>query len=245
MEHKPLLGIFDSGVGGFSVFKEVRKSTSSDIVYYGDCANAPYGNKEEDQIVLHIKQILTMLKERGVTHFVSACNSMSVLTTEKLLQEMGINRAHYVDMVDAVKAVSFEVGSRVLIIGTKATITSHIYQDILQTKCVYFDVFVPRTLAGDIEQGDGDAVTSDIDEILEYAKTMSATHILYACTHYPLVHDLFLEETHAKNLSCIYIDPAQYVAELVRMWDIEGDRRNECVTSKETDVFSHYKEILV
>jgi glutamate racemase len=245
MQQKPLLGIFDSGVGGFSVFKEVRKSTHADIVYYGDCANAPYGNKSEEEIVSYIKQILTVLKERGVTHFVSACNSMSVLTTEKLLQEMNIDRTQYVDMVDAVKEISFPPESHVLIIGTRATIASRVYQDILEKHGVPFDTFSPVSLAGDIERGDGDAVLHDIDEVLTHASEVRATHILYACTHYPLVHDLFVEETVAKNLSCIYVDPAQYVAEKVQAWNLEGNGYVVCETSKETEVFTHYRDMLV
>lgn len=244
MQQKPLLGIFDSGVGGFSVFKEVRKSTQADIIYYGDCANAPYGNKKEEEIVSYIKQILTDLKGRSVTHFVSACNSMSVLTTEKLLQEIEIDRAHYIDMVDAIKHISFTPTDRVLIIGTQATITSQVYQDIIKEQGVHFETFVPTTLAGDIEKGDGDAVASDIDEVLVHASGMQATHVLYACTHYPLVHDFFVEEALAKNISCIYVDPAQYVGELVREWNLEGDAVTTCETSKETEVFIHYRDML-
>ena len=107
MKKENLIGIFDAGVGGFSVFKEVRKNTNADILYFGDCARAPYGNRTEEEIVLFIKDILKQLQNEGVTHFVSACNSMSVLTTEKLLEEVGVPKENYIDMISAIKAVDF------------------------------------------------------------------------------------------------------------------------------------------
>lgn len=245
MEEKPLLGIFDSGVGGFSVLKEVQKVTSVDTIYFGDCANAPYGNKQESEIVGYIKNILSILKKNGVTHFVSACNSMSVFTTEKLLDEMNIRKDRYIDMVDAMHEITFKADVHVLIIGTKATIASEVYQNILQEKGVIFSTFSPVHLAGNIESGDIQAVSSDIVDVLKYADQVKATHILYACTHYPLVDSLFKEETKIKGFSFQYIDPAVYVAYQVKKWNLKGNKQIIYKTSKETDIFKKYKEFVL
>jgi glutamate racemase len=67
-----LLGVFDSGVGGFSVLQSIHNTTSVDTLYFGDCANAPYGNRPLEEIIYFIKNIIQDLQTKNVTHFVSA-----------------------------------------------------------------------------------------------------------------------------------------------------------------------------
>lgn len=240
METKNILGIFDSGVGGFSVLKEVRKVTDADIIYYGDCVNAPYGNRTQEEIVSFIKDILAYLKFKGVTHFISACNSMSVNTTEALLKEVGINRENYIDMIDGVKQIPFIDGANVLIVGTEATITSHVYQSIFSDKVIAYHMYTPTTLAGAIEQNDISLMNKNITDTLVYAKSVYATHMLYACTHYPLVDKLFKQKAAELGWAGMFINPAIYVAELVAQWNIEGSNKMIFETSLETDVFASY-----
>lgn len=241
MKAKPsILGIFDSGVGGFSVFREVRKNTDADIIYFGDCARAPYGNKKEEEIVSYIKEILLFLKEKGCTHFVSACNSMSVLTTEKLLEEVVIEKEKYLDMVSAVKMIPFSSSDTVLVIGTQATIRSGVYQHILEEKNILHNVFSPISLAGAIEQDTIDTIVNEIGDVLLCAKNNNATHILYGCTHYPLVDKIFQEQAQACGWHGIFIDPAEYVAKQVESFHLKGNSSSYFETSLETKVFSDY-----
>lgn len=242
MDERPLLGIFDSGVGGFSVFREVRKNTTADIIYFGDCARAPYGNRSEHEIVNFIKEILLSLQTKKVTHFVSACNSMSVLTTEQLLTEVGIPKEKYIDMTQAVDAIHFPADSKVIIVGTRATITSQVYQMILHNKNIIFEVFTPATLAGNIENGNREMVEKDIDEVLHFAKRVQGTHVLYACTHYPLAHDLFTERASILGWDGGFVDPSEYIAIQVKAWKLEGGKHSLFTTSLETEVFRNYKE---
>lgn len=242
INQKILLGIFDSGIGGFSVLHEIRKKTKVDIFYFGDCARAPYGNRAEEEILLFIKEILCYLQLHGVTHFVSACNSMSVLTTEKLLHEVGIMKDNYIDMVDAVKILSFPPSAKVLILGTQATINSNKYQNILKEKKVTFDVFSPVTLAGDIEKGNVEAIVISLKEVLTYALASDVTHILYACTHYPLIDTMFKNEALHSDWSGEFVDPAVYIADEVAKWTLAGSGKVTFKTSLETDIFKEYSE---
>lgn len=237
MKKNNLIGIFDSGVGGFSVLKEIRKSTNANILYFGDCARAPYGNRSEIEIVLFINEILIHLQAQGVTHFVSACNSMSVLTTEELLRDNGIPPEKYLDMVGAVTRIPFVEKDRVLIVGTKATLESDIYQHILEGKKILYTVFSPLLLAGDIEKGNSDGVASSVKEIVELAIKSKATHILYACTHYPLVDNVFKEQAIKSLWYGEFVDPACYVALSVQKWNLSGNSVSYFETSSETDVF--------
>jgi glutamate racemase len=240
MHKKSLLGIFDSGVGGFSVLDEVRKVTDADIVYYGDCAHAPYGNRTSEDIVLLIKSTLVHLRSLGVTHFVSACNSMSVNTTEVLLQEMAIKRSQYIDMIDGVREILWSDGANVLIIGTTATIRSLVYQTILSDKLVAYKTFSPITLAGAIEESDTEGIAKSIKEIILFAKEMHATHVLYACTHYPLVDIEFKQKAAELGWAGMFVNPAVYVAQLVSEWKLHGDKQIQFEASLKTRVFKKY-----
>lgn len=232
------IGIFDSGIGGFSVLKEVRQATDADILYFGDCARAPYGNRSEEEIVSFIKEILFQLKEKGVTHFISACNSMSVHTTEKVLKECGIEQEKYIDMITAVKKTEFPSGASVLILGTQATIDSGVYQGILRQAGTSFMVCVSKDLAGSIERNDRDAIKESVVEIM--AGAPDASHILYACTHYPLADELFKEEARRQNWGGEFIDPAASLSEEIKKWQMNGSRQLVLETSLETPVFKNY-----
>jgi glutamate racemase len=237
---KNLLGVFDSGVGGFSVLQEVRKATTSDILYFGDCARAPYGNRSEEQIVVFIKEALLRLIDRGVTHFVSACNSMSVYTTEKLLEEVGIPRGNYIDMVSAISGLEVEEGDKVLLLGTKVTIESGAYQTILRNRGIEVDSFIPRMLGGEIERGDEEGIQRSVSQAIGYAKAIHANRIVYACTHYPLVDHMFKEQAHAHGWTGIFVDPALYVAKNVLNWNLTGSGNTAFETTLQTDIFKEY-----
>ena len=241
-----LVGIFDSGVGGLSVYKQIRIFSNADVVYYGDCLRAPYGNKESSVIVQYIKDDISFLQEKGVTHFVNACNSMSVMTTNKILEECNIRTEVYTDMIRAFNNhATFCNNERILILATVATITSGVYQQVLQDKGVTFFEYSCITLAGDIENGvEEDKLLMTIIPIVEYAREHNISHILYACTHYPLIHNLFLKAQEMISWSGEFIDPAQYVREAVKSWHVEGKKSCIYYTSKETDAFARFsKEI--
>ena len=237
---KTVLGVFDSGVGGLSVLKEIRKVTEVDVLYYGDCIHAPYGDKTSGEIVSFIKNTLIHLKSRGVTHFVSACNSMSVHTTQELLDELHISRHHYIDMIDGVNAITFPSGSTVLIVGTQATIDSGVYQEILSGKNISYDVFVPVSLAGAIETDNVHEITENVNRVIDKASSIQVSYILYACTHYPLVYDMFVAVAEEKNWSGIFVDPSIKVSEKVRAWKLRGNKTVLFDTSLNTKVFQTY-----
>jgi glutamate racemase len=239
MSTQNTLGVFDSGVGGFSVLKEIRKSSNADIVYYGDCARAPYGNKSEEEIISCIRDGFIFLEEKKVTHFVNACNSMSTVTTDKLLQDCGIKASCYTDMIRAFDAhATFTTNDRVLVFATTATIRSGIYQHGIEAKGAEAFSCVFKDLAFAIENN---STREELLEIIKkgmmYAKEIEATHIVYGCTHYPLIHGLFLIVKEEVRWSGEFINPALYVEKEVRKWNLQGNRKFYPYTSKDTAVF--------
>ena len=239
MSKLPLLGIFDSGVGGFSVYKKVRMITPANTVYYGDTLRAPYGNREEDEIKEFIKDDIRFLQDEGVTHFVNACNSMSVMTTDLLLKECNVKTEHYTDMIRAFdKHTSFTKDDKVLVLATQATIRSGIYQEVLRTKNVIPFEYAYTDLALAIENNEKEGeLEKIIEKGIHYGKVVGATHIIYGCTHYPLLHDVFLRVKEKIGWPGEFIDPAIYVAEEVKKWKLEGDRKFYPYGSKDTPAF--------
>jgi len=240
----PLIGIFDSGVGGFTVYDEIQKITQASCLYYGDCARAPYGDRTEKEIVAFVKEILAILISRNCTHFVSACNSMSVHTTDLILAECGIDTNRYVDMIRAFKKYStIETGSRVVVAATQATIESGEYQAVLKDKGCKVYTYVFPSLAKKIEDGISKRVLkSEITECILLAKFFDATHLVYGCTHYPLVDDVFVACAQEFGWTGTFVNPATCVAIEVGLWDLTGDKSLICETSKETDVFVQMRE---
>lgn len=239
MEETPLLGIFDSGVGGFSVYKKIKKVSSANVVYYGDCLRAPYGNREESEIITFIKDDIRFLQDEGVTYFVNACNSMSVVTTDLLLKECKVSPDHYTDMIRAYeKHAVHKEDEKVLVLGTEATIRSGSYQEVLHTKGAVVFTYIFKDLAGAIE---ANAAQQDllvlIQKSIEYAKETNVTSIVYGCTHYPLIHELFLSTANNIGWEGLFINPAIYVAEEVQLWNLEGERRFTPHSSKDTPAF--------
>lgn len=236
---KNSIGIFDSGIGGFSVYEKVRMITSANIIYYGDTLRAPYGNRDNEEIKRFIKDDITFLQDEGVTHFVNACNSMSVNTTDILLRECAIDTAHYTDMIRAfdIHAV-FSSHAKVLVLATQATIRSGVYQEVLRKKGVEAFEYSYQDLAQAIESNASKEVLLTIIEGgLLYAQEVGATHIIYGCTHYPLVHTLFLLVNAKVLWQGEFIDPAIFVAEEVKKWDIQGEKKFYPHASKDTPAF--------
>ena len=239
LKSETLLGIFDSGVGGFSVAKEVRKTTKANIIYYGDCERAPYGNREESEIVSFIKDDIKFLQDMEVTHFVNACNSMSVLTTNQVLKECHLNPDNYIDMIRAFDAhAPFVSDASVLIIATAATIRSGAYQKVLTQKGVTSHTFIYEDLAHAIESNTSrKELLSIVERSIVFADSIKATHIVYGCTHYPLISTLFEEVKEQIHWLGEFIDPAIYVAEEVKKWNLKGESSFVPYSSKDTPAF--------
>lgn len=234
-----LLGIFDSGVGGFTVYKKIRNITQANCIYYGDCARAPYGNREEAEIVNFIKDDIQFLQEKDVTHFVNACNSMSVLTTDRLLKECGVSPDNYVDMIRAFDAHAvFNNGAVVLVIATTATIRSGSYQEVLKKKGVKVFEYAYSDLAFAIENNiPRGELFQIVKRAIVYAQEVNATHVIYGCTHYPLAYRWFDLAKEECGWEGEFIDPAVYVAEEVKKWNLQGMRSFLPYSSKDTPNF--------
>lgn len=234
-----MIGIFDSGSGGLTVMRAIRNVLpSSDILYFGDIKNAPYGSRSREDLSLFTVSAMKLLHERGANSIVSACNSVSASLAISLFDAFSIQPQHLIEMVGP--TVSYFRGStaRLLLCATPATISSHIYQSAFHMIGKEIDVLPIDELAAAIEFGEGD---EKIDSIIK--KNFAAVGLskydalVLACTHYPLASENF---RRILGDSMHLFDPAIAVAERVeaQLWPREaGYGKTRYLISKESQPF--------
>jgi len=195
---KPI-GIFDSGIGGLTVAERIiRDFPAENIIYFGDTAHLPYGDKSEELIIQYSRRISEFLIERQCKLIVIACNTASSAAHEELEAAYG-NLSRFINVVDpAVSGISAlnhlgEIG----IIGTHRTISSKVYPNRLNAVRPKLKVHSLETplLAPMIEAGFFNNKISEavIETYLNDASLKSIQALLLACTHYPLIKKQILE----------------------------------------------------
>ena len=185
------IGVFDSGVGGLTVAREImRQIPNEKIVYFGDTARVPNGRKSKQTVTKYSKQIVRFLKEQHVKAIVAACNTASAYALDEIERELDIPIIGVVKP-GAKAAVETTRNGKIGVIGTEGTIGSHIYstyinemsQDIkvLEKAC---PLFVPL-----VEEGLWkDPVTDEIAKRYLSALIDSGIDtLILGCTHYPLI----------------------------------------------------------
>ena len=132
LNRKAPIGVFDSGVGGLTVAREImRHLPNENIVYFGDTARVPYGSKSRDNIIRYSRQIVNFLKTQGVKAIVIACNTASALALEVVQMENDIPIIGVIEP-GARAALGVTQSKKIGVIGTEATIRSQMYDKIIQ-----------------------------------------------------------------------------------------------------------------
>ena len=189
------IGIFDSGIGGLTVLKEIRREMPyEDIVYFGDTAHVPYGTKSKETITRFSTDNVHFLQSFGVKIVVVACNTASSLSLDALKEKFPHQMIIGVIEPGAAAALRVTKNRRIGVIGTKATIHSGTYEACLKrldpSVKVYSEacpLFVPL-----VEEGwlDGEVVEKVAKTYLEPLKAFDIDTLILGCTHYPLLAGL-------------------------------------------------------
>ena len=126
------IGVFDSGVGGLTVAREIMRNLPGErIVYFGDTARVPYGSKSKETVIRYSRQIVRFLKTQEVKAIVVACNTASALALETIQQEIDIPMLGVVEP-GAKVAAQTTVNKKIGLIGTRATVKSDLYRMLIQ-----------------------------------------------------------------------------------------------------------------
>lgn len=184
------IGIFDSGIGGLTVAHAIRQQLPQEhLLYFGDTAHLPYGDKSEAAIQAYSIKIADILLRHGCKVIVIACHSASSAAYE-LLREYVNKKAHIINVIDPmVEKINREnSGETVGLIGTKRTVQSGVYARKLRADVSLRSLATPL-LAPMIEEGFfNNQISHDIiAQYLGDAHLSGIQQLILACTHYPLI----------------------------------------------------------
>lgn len=209
------IGIFDSGLGGLTVMRElIQTLPNEDFIYFGDTARVPYGSKSSDTIVRYAMENASFLLSKDVKMLVVACNTASAYAIDALRQEFAVCIEGVIK--PAVQAISLTKCQRIAVLGTTATILSGVYQRKIQEYLpnaqvipIACPLFVPLIEENFLEHP---ATRLIIKEYLKPIKEKEVDTVVLGCTHYPLLSDLIREEIGEK---VVILDSATSCAQRV------------------------------
>ncbi len=191
MSNNAPIGVFDSGVGGLTVAREImRQMPDETIVYFGDTARVPYGSKSKETIITFSRQIVKFLQTKDVKAIVVACNTASAFALETVKAELDIPVVGVVKP-GAKTAATATKNNRIGVIGTEGTINSGIYTEYLREIKSDVQVFTKACplFCPLVEEGLlYDSVTVEIAErYLSELNGYDIDTLVLGCTHYPLI----------------------------------------------------------
>ena len=217
MENNNPIGVFDSGLGGLTVVKElIRQLPLENIVYYGDTARGPYGTKSKESIIRFSHENTQILLKRNVKMVVVACNTSSSYALAQLRKHFHLPIVGVIDP-GARKAAGVTRNKKVGVIATPATVNSHSYAKAIfgydraiRVSSQACPLFVPLVEEGWLRK----PVTTAVAR--EYLRSLRKTGIdtlVLGCTHYPLLKSVLKDVMGAK---VALVDSAREVASEVK-----------------------------
>tara|TARA_Y100000022_G_C13251273_1_gene377322 strand:- start:193 stop:990 length:798 start_codon:yes stop_codon:yes gene_type:complete len=211
MKNRPI-GVFDSGLGGLTVVKALKKLLPNEsILYFGDTARLPYGVKSKDLVIQYSNQITNFLIRKNAKMIIVACNTATAMALKEL--EHSFKDIPIIGVIEpgSVQASLDSINKKIGVIGTVATIKSSAYENALKAidkniKVFSKDcpLFVPFVEEGMVE---GEAINLIVEHYLSGFQHNIDTMIL-GCTHYPLLEPVIKQYVKDINL----VDSASAVA---------------------------------
>ncbi len=213
MSYKKPIGVFDSGLGGLSVVERILEQIpQAKIIYFGDTARVPYGEKTAAELIDFADEITKFLVNNGCGVIIDACNSTSAVALE-YLKEKYINPIIGVIKPGILSAIEVTKNGRIGVIATEATVKSEAHKKTakeIDADIVIYPLacpeFVPLVEAGEVT---GKKAHMVVEKTLQPLMEKNIDTIILGCTHYP-----FLAPTIRKVMgeNVILVDPAYETA---------------------------------
>lgn len=212
MANNAPIGVFDSGIGGLTVIKEMIKlMPGEDLIYFGDTARVPYGSRPPAEITAFMNEILKFLSGQQIKMAVVACNAMTSVGLEQLRGKypfpmVGVNRGFD-------RAIKLSRNKRIGVIATVATINSELHKKAIlerDPEAAVYPVACPKFVPL-IEKGllNGPGLEEAALEYLLPLKDAGVDVLILACTHYPFITEL-IRKIMGEEVQII--DPARETA---------------------------------
>lgn len=209
------IGIFDSGIGGLTVARAVSQALPHErLVYFGDTAHLPYGDKSTAAIQAYSVKICDVLLRQQCKVILIACNSASAAAYELVREYVG-SKALVLNVIDPTVAYLGQqyAGRTIGLIGTKQTVGSNVYRKKIDALAAAIQLHALATplLAPMVEEGFFDNAISEsvIQQYLSDAALAGIDALVLACTHYPLIRE---QISHFYQGRIDVLDPSDVVA---------------------------------
>lgn len=212
------IGLFDSGMGGLTVLKEIMAVLPHEnTVYFGDTGRAPYGSRSPDILNRYTEQVVRYLIESyEFKLLVAACNTISAICIDHLRRTFSIPILDIIEPVPK-KAIEMTRNGRIGVIGTRSTIQSGVYQQKIKGMDSAMEVFAQDCplLIHLVEEGwaNEPVLKTVIAEYLANLKHSKIDTLILACTHYPVIQNT-IREYLGQHVTII--DPAVECVKAVR-----------------------------
>ena len=187
MDENKAIGIFDSGIGGITVLKEILKVLPNEkYIYYSDSKNNPYGDKADEEINIICETIVEKLIEKQCKAIVIACNTASAKSAQHLRKKYA--NIPFIAIEPAYKMVhDYAYNQQTLVMATKGTIESEKFNLLYHKYSNHKTTLLPCVgLADIIEEGNNEKIRKYLKEHLETYKG-KVKNVVLGCTHYPLI----------------------------------------------------------
>lgn len=209
------IGIYDSGLGGLSVWLQLRQHLPTSFIYFGDTAHNPYGEKTKEQLEGYFREAVEFFQRKGCQQIVVACNTSSALVLPDYQGPVGID---VVGMIEAaLQATSSVCSGRLGVLATRATAESGAYQKAFAQLKPSWNVFVQGapTLVSLIEAGQAhsEQTKEALNMYLAPLLQEQIDTLLLGCTHYPFLRSL-LADLLGPDIEIV--DPAPALAEQLK-----------------------------
>ena len=214
---KKAIGIFDSGLGGLTILKALRRALPhEDLIYFGDSANVPYGSKSKQTVTRFSSDIARFLETQGVKMIVVACNTASALALPTLRKQC---RVPVIGVIEpgVQKALASTRNGRIAVLGTEGTVKSNAYATAIlkhnpraHVKQQACPLFVPLVEENWTKKSAALLIAQDY---LASVRRHRADTVILGCTHYPVLKKVIARVLGPK---VTLVDSAQTVAQAVQ-----------------------------
>ncbi|HPA14284.1 MAG TPA: glutamate racemase [Desulfobacterales bacterium] len=245
-----MIGVFDSGIGGLTVVRELMKQlVGYDIIYFGDTARTPYGNKSPGTVTAYARQDIDFLLNKGAKIIVIACNTASSVASEDFIGSYDVPIFEVITPAVELSVMASKI-FRIGVIGTRATIKSGIYEkkikEIEPNAAVYSvacPLLVPLVEEGWLKKPETRMI---VKKYLHSLKCSQIDTLILGCTHYPFLKEI-IQRKIGRRVKII--DSSVAIAERVKRFlekhpEVDGGLGKEAISRLfVSDVTDHFEKI--
>lgn len=249
-KHNPI-GIFDSGVGGLTVLRELYQQLPSEsIIYFGDTARLPYGTRSQTEILQFVREILVWMAQQSVKMVIMACNTSSALALEQVRSEFNFPILGLI-LPGAREAAT--IGQRIGVISTVATAKSNAYLNAIlevNNQCQVWQIGCPEFVPLIEQNRINDPYTLQVaKEYLTPLLEQKIDTLIYGCTHYPhlepVLKQILPDDVKLVNPAVHVVKSATQELELLGLRYNGKSRPTRFTVSGDPEDFAHSSVLLL